>query len=279
MTAPVLTQLSMPQIAYLDRVPDDYMRAITWAINNHPRTLQEKIGPSEIGAACSRKIGYKLLNTPERPQDPNWKATMGTGAHLWLETAFDQDNLAFAERTGTGQERWYIETQVSVGTVDGQEITGHCDLYDRLTGTVIDHKTVGPTQLKKYKTAGPGQQYRVQANLYGLGWRRAGLPVRQVMIAFLPRNGELAESYIWREPYDEQCAIDALQRLGGIALAVRLLGPQALGQLPPVADYCSSCPFFHPHSTDLTRGCPGAEGAIVRRDSPALTLSAQPVLT
>lgn len=274
-TMPALSALALsPDVLRhrLGQVGDDYMRVITNAIENHPRTLQEKIGPSEIGHACPRRIGYKLLNTPERVQEPNWKATIGTGAHMWLETAFDQDNLQFAANTGTGQERWYIETQVSVGVVDGVEITGHCDLYDRLTGTVVDHKTVGPTQLKKYKAAGPGQQYRVQANLYGYGWRRAGLPVNQVMIAFLPRNGSLAEAYIWQEPYDEQCAIEALQRLSGIAIATRMLGPAVIAQLPAVADYCAQCPYFHPSSRDLGVGCPGAEGAITQ-PAPALTIN------
>lgn len=244
------------------RAAQDYMRAVIAGITEHPRTLQRQIGPSEIGDPCSRRIGYKLLGHAERDQKPNWKATVGTGTHLWLESAFDADNLKVAV---DGQERWLIETRVSVGVVEGiGEITGSCDLYDRWTASVIDHKTVGPTQLRKYKSHGPGQQYRTQANLYGYGWRRQGQPVDHVMIAFLPRNGDLDEAYLWHEPYDEQVAIAALQRLSGIALATSKLGTQALTHLPTVEAYCAQCPFYRPGSTDVALGCPGDQAAITQ---------------
>src|SRR6202007_2411815 len=95
----------------------------------------------------------------------------------------------------------------------------------RVTGTVVDWKSVGPTQLTKYKAKGPGGQYRAQAHLYGRGWARRGQDVRHVAVMFLPRNGELREAYFWSEPYDEQVAIQALQRLEGIPLTARALGP------------------------------------------------------
>lgn len=247
-----------------DLVMKEYLHVITDAIVNQPRSLQKKIGPSEIGAPCARRLGYKLLDIPEKDQAPNWKATMGTGAHMWLETAFDRNNLAVAEN---GIERWLIETRVNVGEAAGIEITGSCDLYDRWTGTVIDHKTVGPTQLKKYRANGPGQQYRTQAHLYGRGWQRAGLPVTTVAVAFLPRNGDLDEAYLWHEPYDEQIAIDGLQRLAGIIYATNALGVQALTHLNTADQYCHSCPWFKTGSTDLGTGCPGHPTAAANHDS------------
>lgn len=253
-----------------DLVAKEYLHVISDGITNQPRSLQKAIGPSEIGAPCARRLGYKLLGLPERDQPPNWKATVGTGAHMWLETAFDADNLRIAQ--AEGQERWLVETRVSVGEVNGVEITGSCDLYDRWTGTVIDHKTVGPTQLRKYRTSGPGDQYRVQAHLYGRGWIRKGLPVTTVAVAFLPRNGELAEAHIWHEPYNEQIAIDALQRLTGIDLACRALGPAALAALPTADQYCGLCPHFKAGSPDLASGCPGDPGAS-KTQAPALTLT------
>lgn len=251
-------------------VAQEYLHVIEQAITNAPRSLQTRIGPSEIGAPCARRIGYKLLGVKERKQAPNWKATMGTGAHMWLETAFDGDNLRVA--ASEGQERWLIETKVSVGEANGAEITGSCDLYDRWTGTVIDHKTCSPTQLRKYKTQGPGEQYRVQAHLYGRGWQRAGFRVETVAIAFLPRNGELAEAHIWHEPYSEQVAADALQRLTGIDMACKMLGPAALAALPTADQYCGLCPFFRANSEDLTLGCPG-DPAATAKPAPALTLT------
>jgi hypothetical protein len=247
--------------------PDEYLYAISQAITNHPRSLQRSIGPSEIGTPCSRRIGYKLLNHPEQEKPPNWLATIGTGAHMWLESAFDGYNLEHAPLLD-GQERFYIETKVSVGEANGVEVKGCCDLYDRVTHTVVDHKTVGPTQLVKYKRHGPGEQYRIQAHLYGRGWQRAGLPVSTVMIAFLPRNSPLADAYIWHEPYDEQVALDGLQRLAGISLVTEALGDDALPLLPTADAWCPHCPFFKAGSTDLKGGCPGDPSSNVNKPQP-----------
>jgi hypothetical protein len=249
-----------------DAFADEYLHAITDAIVNSPRNLQEGIGPSEIGHVCNRSIGYRLLNHPEREAPPNWKATMGTGAHLWLETAFDLYNVNNAPLLG-GQERFYIETKVSVGEINGTEITGSCDLYDRVTQSVVDHKTCGKTRLAAYRRKGPGPQYRAQAHLYGRGWIRAGLPVSTVMIAFLPRDGELADAYIWHEPYDEQVAIDALERLAGIDLTIKALEYDALPHLATADHFCTYCPYFKAKSDDLRNGCPGDPASNANKDT------------
>jgi len=254
---------ALPPSAYTDApAPDQLGRGlldtIAEAITNHPRSQQVRIGPSEIGVPCARRIGYKLLEQPERPGKPNWKATVGTAIHAWLEDVFDTQNLTFDAQHGHhGAERWLIETTVHVGDMGDTAITGSADLFDRVTGTVIDWKSVGPTQLKKYKAHGPGAQYETQAHLYGRGMVAAGMTVRNVMIVFLPRNGELADTYIWHAPYDEQVALDALSRLSGIHLTTQALGPQALTSLPTADAYCTFCPFYKAGSTDLTEGCPG----------------------
>lgn len=247
---------------------------IRGAIERHPRSLQTELGPSEIGAACARRLGYKMLGQPERTnQPPNWKATVGTAMHTWLEGVLDDDNLDYAEQAGKGQERWYVETRVNVGEIDGETITGSCDVFDRVTGTVIDWKTSGKTMLQKYTRKGPSPEYRTQAHLYGRGWQRRGMTVRHVMIVFMPRDGELADSYVWHEPYDEQVAIDGLQRATGIAVATKAMGHDALAQLPTAESYCRHCPFYSPGSTDLRVGCPGDSSLVAKKPSPALTLA------
>lgn len=239
-----------------DLLATELLETITTAILTHPRTQQVRIGPSEIGQKCSRRIAYKLLNHAEHERAPAWKPAIGTAIHTWLEAVFDHDNMLRAPNMG-GQERWYVETTVDVGEVAGQHITGSCDLYDRATATVIDWKTCGPKTLSRYKTHGPGDQYRTQAHLYGRGWARRGLPVDTVMIVFLPRDGELRNTHIWYEPYNEQIAVNALQRLEGIALTVEALGAAALEHTPTTDDYCQFCPFFKSGSTNLAEGCPG----------------------
>jgi len=256
-----LTQIpAIPTAWPTDRDAEaDYMAAIVDAIVNHPRSLQKRIGPSEIGTPCARKLAYKLAGKPERPQRPNWKATVGTGGHLWQEETFDRANLTWNQSTGNhGVERWLLEERVTIGLdLHGEPITGSCDLYDRLTATVIDHKFVGKSQLAKYKANGPSDTYRVQANSYGVGWVAAGYRVEKVAIAFLPRDGELADAYFWSDDFRPDVAAQALQRLHGIQAALAMLGDQAYAAVGTADDYCSGCPFYLPNSADLANGCPG----------------------
>ena len=244
------------------------LHLITDAVSNHPRSLQQRVGPSELGHPCARRLGYKFLGKAERAgTPPNWKATVGTALHSWLEATLDAANLDYEQRTRSGQERFWLEQRVTVGQVAGVDVDGSCDVYDRATATVIDWKTCGPTQLTKYRRLGPGPQYRAQAHLYGRGWRARGVPVDTVMIVFLPRNGELSESYTWHEPYNESVAVAALQRADGIALAVAALGTDALAVLPTADAFCHLCPYFVPAATDLARGCPGDASRPARADT------------
>ena len=254
-----------------DLLKAEILHLITDAMANAPRSLQVRIGPSELGHDCSRRIAYKLLGHPENEGDPNWKAQVGTWGHAGLEDVMMQANTREEVRS-FGYTRWIVEATVSVGEILGQDITGHCDLFDRVTGTVVDWKFVGPTQLKKYKAKGPGRQYRSQAHLYGRGWTRRGQDVHRVAVFFLPRDGELRDAYLWSEPYDEQVALDALQRAEGIATVVGMLGPAAPAALPTADAFCSMCPYFKRGSTDPAVGCPG-DPASQRQATPALTLT------
>lgn len=269
-----MTEPLNPELLQLggSAVADELREVIEGAILNHPRSLQSAIGPSEIGGACARKIGYKLLGWPDPPR-VNWAATIGTAVHAWMENTFDLDNVARAPHLG-GQERWYIEERVTVGYVPGMGfITGSCDLYDRITGTVIDWKVVGPTQLRKYKSQGPSAQYRGQAHLYGQGWANRGLPVSQVMICFLPRNGSLEEAYIWSEPWQPAVAKAALDRLARISQTCTEHGEDAPALLETAETYCGHCPYFKAGSADPRQGCPGDPASPLHNPQPALTLA------
>lgn len=252
-------------------VGKELLSIITHAIVNQPRSLQKRIGPSEIGHPCPRRIGYKLLDAPEFNHQVNWKAYIGTAMHAQLETVFDQWNLDHCP-TYDHAERFLVESKVCAGEANGEDIEGHTDLYDRATATVIDWKVVGPNNLKKYKRHGPGAQYRTQGHSYGRGWARLGLPVDHVMIVFLPRNTGLHDTYIWHEPYDEQVAIDGFNRVNAIADTTRALGVGALAVLPTADAWCNHCDYFKANSTDLVQGCPG-DPASQTAPPPALTLS------
>ena len=262
-----------------DELGIELLELIAFDIENQERSLQKEIGPSEIGSKCGRKVLYGMLQTPKVNMiaPPKLKAYIGQGAHKMFERMLDRYNLAHFTDWGY-QERFYIEEEIQVGEIDGEPLTGHCDVYDRATCTVIDWKTSGPTLLKHYRANGPGPQYRAQAHLYGRGWSTyRGLPVDTVMLIFVPRQGELRDSVVWSEPYDEQVALDALERCDGLAMAARMLGADsALQMLPAIEDFCGDCNWFAPHrSMATTLGCPGAERIIQIPESP-ITFEGKP---
>ena len=230
----------------------ELLHIIRDAITNHPRSQQTRIGPSEIGHPCTRRIAYKLAGVPETNHPDGWKATIGTAVHAWLADVFTAHNLPLHA------DRFYIEEKVTAGNVTGLgDIDGSCDIYDRITATAIDWKITTRNKIKDYRRYGPGQQYRVQANAYARGWTHAGNPVDTVAVMFLPRDGTLTDAWMWHEPYDEQPVIDALTRLEGVQALVAAAGPAAAAALPTADAFCTFCPYFTPGATDLARACPG----------------------
>jgi hypothetical protein len=236
------------------------MQAIRHKIDNHPRSQQKRIGPSEIGNPCDRRLGYKLLGHPENPRGDAWKPTVGTAVHSWLEEALDDDDqarvIAAAGLITDDQLTWLTEKTVTVGYLaDGTAITGSCDAYHQPTRTLIDHKVVGLASLRDKKANGPGQQYRIQVHLYAAGFVMAGIPVEHVAINFLPQNGNLSDAHWWTEPFDFALAAHAIARLRAIEAHITTAGE--VEGLNAVEAWCEWCPFHTPGATDLTTGCPG----------------------
>ena len=218
-----LSHLAMPPVD----VPTDAawreLRAVVeHGIANDPRSLQTRIGPSEIGDPCDRCLISKLAGLPEQ-RDTAWLPFVGTAVHAALEDLFA------AQNAGLPRARWLIETTVDVGAIDGQAITGHADLYDVWTATVWDWKIVGANTLRDAKANGPSATYQAQRHLYGRGFTRRGLPVRRVGIAYLPRNAvTLSDTHVDVEAYDESIALKALARADMFAAAIRTLGADAV---------------------------------------------------
>lgn len=221
-----------------------------------PRSVQVALGPSEIGEPCARKLAYRLLDETRTNEDSDpWAAIVGTSVHAWLADAFEAANRRL------GRIRYLVEKRVQIRT----GLTGSCDLFDADTMTVIDHKVVGTTNMRKYKTAHLDPSvlgaYRPQAHLYGVGYANLGLPVREVALAFYPRGGLLSGLHVWSEPFDPAIAQAALDRHDQIlALADTLecdRNPANYRHVPRSPSHgCTYCPWFKP-GTDTGQGCPG----------------------
>ncbi len=229
------------------------------------RSLQKRIGPSEIGEPCDRALAFRVAEIPPVNDDPlKWAPLVGTWGHAGLAEALAEDNVR-AMMAGR-PARWLIEQRVEVSRQLG--IAGVTDAYDCELAEVVDWKFVGKTRLQTYRRKGPGETYRRQAHLYGRGWALMGLPVRTVRIVFLPRWSHLlTDGWEWSEPYDEDLAVDALDRLVRITRMVDQLGVREdPAQLAMFAgrpeETCRYCKWYRewpgPTGPADATGCPGA---------------------
>lgn len=229
---------------------------------NSPRTTQTTIGPSEIGVACDRRLAYRAVGTPQRPDGRvKWAPMLGTAIHATIADAL------LAENASLGRERWLVETRVH----PDETISGSCDAYDTDADMVVDWKLVGPTRLEAYRRKGPGVEYERQIHIYGRGWQRAGRTPRWVRIVFLPRSTDFDEAYEWTEVYDPAIADEALARLVQVVALTRVLDvakdPSLWAAVPATPNQlCAWCPFFRRGAPADATGCPGDVAADARRD-------------
>nr|WP_063817954.1 PD-(D/E)XK nuclease family protein [Herbidospora sakaeratensis] len=256
-TQPAVAPVNPPLLDGLAaQIAANVVGTIRHASANAPRSRQVAIGPSEIGTPCVRKLAYKLLDwdpKPNKDTDP-LASVIGTAAHGWMEETFNKFNPTLPD----GRPRYITEQRVAADAT----LKGSCDLFDRQAKTVIDWKFPGTTSMEKVrKNRDPGVTYRVQAHVYGLGYRNAGEDVEHVAVVFLPRAGRLDGVYVWTEPFQPQIALDALTRRDNVMKVLADLDPEnnpAIWGAFPVGDaYCTYCPWHLPKSTNLARGCPG----------------------
>jgi len=189
---------------------------IEHAIANQPRSLQVRIGPSELGNSCDRCLISKLAGIDEA-RDVAWLPFVGTGVHELLAPIFIQHTAQ--------SQRYLVEFMVTVGRIGGQDITGHLDLFDIHLGALNDWKIVGATTLRDAKANGASDVYKIQQHLYGKGLEDAGYTVQEIGVYYLPRNEPtLANAYRWSEPYDRSIAEKAIARADMFANAIQFLG-------------------------------------------------------
>jgi hypothetical protein len=223
-----------------------------------PRTLQQHLGPSELGHVCSRQVVGKMAGTPatNHVHDP-WPSVMGTAGHAWMEEALRSDN----ERNGL---RWLPERKVKASRLPGNP--GTADAYDGREFAVVDWKFLGKTTLEKTRRNGPPLKYRVQLKIYGAGYAALGLPVTRVVLVAFPRTASTLDGlYVWEEPWHaDDPELEWVYRVTPAREAVARLvagGQLDINQVPatPSDEDCIWCPLFRPDATGGGAGCPGTK--------------------
>lgn len=247
MTTPTFASPVTPERALADRIT----AVIRQKSDNSPRSKVVNIGPSEIGDPCLRKLSYKLLEVTKTNSfsDP-WPSVSGTAIHAWLAEAFEADN---------SDADWLVEHRVEARP----GLAGTLDLFDRNSGTVIDHKCVGASSMKARKADGPTEQQIVQLNIYGFGLEQQGYEVKKIALAFYPLGGMLTGLHIWIGDYDRDKAVAAMARLDSTVELLAMLDPEEhpeRWELVPASSSrnCSYCPWYVLGSDNLATGCSGS---------------------
>lgn len=232
---------------------------------SRPRSTQAQLGPSQIGEPCDRALAYRAFGIPPaRGEGLKWAPLLGTWAHAGIATALAEENRRLS------RERYLIERRVVVSESLG--ITGNCDAYDTDRDEVIDWKLVGMTALKRYAAHGPGEVYRVQAHLYGLGWTNQGLNPASVRVVFLPKwSACITDGLEWAEPYNHVIADDALRRLQRVIFLGSTVAldqePRNFALIPgdDTGEACTYCNWRRPGGPADATGCPGDTAEVLDR--------------
>lgn len=212
--------------------------------NATPRHQQIELGPSDVSHPCMRKMAYGMMQVPTcNPEYDPLPSIIGVATHTWLESACEYANKQL------GRERWLSENKVDVSP----SLRGHSDLYDVDTHTVIDWKVPGHSRFDKYRKD-PGPIYRQQIQFYGLGFERAGLPVKRVAIAFIPRAGTLRKMHLWQADYDRELALAGLRKRDAVIGMIDDFGvetnPARYEWFPTTPYDCLFCPWWKPEPTN-----------------------------
>jgi len=238
-------------------IANELIKTITANAKGSARSLQEEVGPSEIGG-CRRKVYMKIkgyvptnLNTIKLP------AIMGTAIHTHIQQAFHkQDPFS---------ERYLLEEEF-----EAEGIKGHVDLYDKLNCEVVDWKTVKKSNLSYF----PSKQQRWQVQLYGWLISQNDLEVKNVTLVAIPRDGDERDIVFHTEPYDKSIAMEAIEWLERVR--------EYSDGLPPAEKDPFFCKFYCGfYDASGMKGCAGrpkseAEGAVI--DDPELSSAAKEYL-
>lgn len=248
-----------------DKVYRDELLAIMQAkINDHPRSSQVEIGPSEVGG-CRRKVAWKMAYGGDSDRDGGWASHKGVLVHQWLDDTFK----GTARFMPDGALRFHSDLKLpkSHRDVNG----GTLDLYDQLTQTVIDWKAPGEWTIKAVRNGQISWTYYAQTQIYGYGLERLGYPVSRVAIMYLPMCGDDLHSVargaiLCTWPYEPEVAIGEFAEIERIRRMLDVAPVRKVLEVMEIkSDFCSNCPAFV-GSGDRRAFCQGVTGKAIKQD-------------
>jgi hypothetical protein len=202
---------------------------------NRDRSKQVEVGPSSVGG-CRRQVFYQLQEAPKtNPDTESLAAILGTFIHSGIAEAIKRED-PFGENFLIEQEFEY----------DG--LKGHCDLFIKDIGLVVDWKTTKKKSLRYF----PSEQQRWQVQLYGWLLSKNGYTVNEVSLVAVARDGDMADIRSHREPYDEAAALAAIAWLDEVKeMAAKNEAPAPEKWSGFCANYCNY------YDASGVTGCPG----------------------
>lgn len=248
-----------PLPAVAKEIKDELTTILCWAEASRERSLQVKLGPSELGVACERQLGYRImgLQGPNLDMADPWAGFVGSSIHHRTEESIRRYQAAHPLAP-----KWNIEEEVRI--VPGL-IEGHADL--NRDNILVDEKSAGKTVMAAVKKEGPSLKYKVQIMLYAYGLRLQGRPIDTVALVFVPREGYLRDMWVWAAPYDEPLALEYIARPYRVRDKLVQLQvqqyPERWEQVPAEPSYmgCQYCPMWERYAGNGLgaddKGCPG----------------------
>lgn len=208
------------------------------------RSHQRQIGISEVGSDCRKCVARKLAQVYKKPEG-SWYPFIGTAVHDALEKGF----------ASRWPEQYHLENRLQVHEYKGLVLGGSCDMAAIAPNGVIivnDWKVVGKTALNDAAKGKIKEQYRIQAMLYGLGWKIKGEEVSHVALTFLPRDEKLEQAQVVMLRFDEQVARDALAKLDTLIDLAEIVGWDKVIERQDKASFCFDCKKYEQDDNDVS---------------------------
>jgi len=173
------------------------------------RSLQTELGASSV-YGCKRQAWSILRQVPKTNHNTeSLAAIIGTAVHATVAEAMKNIDVF--------GDDFLIEQGFST-----PDLKGHCDLFIKSTGTVIDWKTTTKKNLSKF----PTEQQKMQVQLYGYLIEEAGYMVHEVCLVAIIRDGQMKDTKVHQELYDRDKALQGIQWIKDLQNTVYAPAPE-----------------------------------------------------